>query len=76
LWFIHQCCEYFITFYIISRVRSLIFWENLRERSHLEDLGVDRRTIIKKGIQEIRWRVWAGLIWLGTGTDGETWQTS
>jgi hypothetical protein len=26
---------------------------------------------IKKVVQEIGWRAWTELIWLGTGTDGE-----
>jgi len=41
-----------MTFYIISRVRSLICWEKLRERSHFEDLGVDGRTILKRGFKK------------------------
>ena len=30
------------------------WWGNVREREHLEDPGVDRGGIIKKGLQEVR----------------------
>jgi len=32
------------------------WWENLRERDHLEDPGVDGRIIIKLDMQ--KWRMW------------------
>ena len=43
--------------------------EDLMERDHLEDLGVDERIILKW----IKWdeEVWNGFIWLRTGTKGE-----
>jgi len=47
-----------------------LYWGNLRERDHLEDPGVDGRTIL--GWIFKKWDVgaWTGLIWLMTGTDG------
>jgi hypothetical protein len=68
--FIRQCCEYCITFYIISRVRSLICWENLRERSRLEDLGVDGRTIFKKRGSRNRME---GVDWIDLARYKERW---
>jgi hypothetical protein len=46
------------------------WWGNLRERGHLENLGIDGRIILKWIFR--RWDVgaWTGLIWLRTGTGG------
>jgi len=44
------------------------WWGNLKERYHLEDLGIDRRIILKWILNKLDWRVWSGLIWLRTGT--------
>jgi hypothetical protein len=41
-----------------------IWWGNLRERSHLEDLDVD-----DMGVNSIE-RVWTSLIWLRIGRSG------
>jgi hypothetical protein len=41
-------------------------WVNLRERSHMEDTGVDGRIIFRKWIVGI----WTGSICLEIGTDG------
>jgi hypothetical protein len=40
------------------------------ERDHLEDLRVGGRIILKINLQEIRWGMWTGLIWLRIGTGG------
>jgi hypothetical protein len=32
-------------------------WGNVRERDHLEDLGVDGRIIVKLYLREIRWDI-------------------
>jgi hypothetical protein len=31
------------------------WWEDLRERDYLEDLGLDGRVILKMGLQEVSW---------------------
>jgi hypothetical protein len=43
--------------------------ENLRERDHLEDLGVEKM-IILKWIRTSFGSAWTGLIWLRIGTSG------
>ena len=50
----------------------VIWWENLRETYHLEDLGVDGRIILKFIFRKYqrRWK-WTGLIWLRIGTNSE-----
>jgi len=40
------------------------WWGNLRERGHLENLGVDG----KMHLQEFGWEAWTGLKWLRIGT--------
>ena len=45
------------------------WWENITERDHLEDPGVDGRImrwIFRKCVGE----AWTGLIWLRIGTGG------
>ena len=48
------------------------WWENLRERDHFEDLGVDGRIILRWIFR--KWDVggWNGSIWLRIGTFGGT----
>ena len=43
---------------------------NLRERGHLEDPGIDGKTIIKLDLQEIGCGAWTELSWLRIGTGG------
>jgi len=47
------------------------FWfGNLRERDHLEDLGVDGRIKLRWTFRKWDVRVLTGLIWLRIGTGG------
>jgi hypothetical protein len=39
-------------------------WENLRERDHLEEPGVDGRVILRWIIRKCDIGEWTGLIWL------------
>ena len=47
-----------------------LWWGNLRERDHLEYLGIDGRIILRWIFR--KWDVgeWTGLIWLRIGTGG------
>ena len=44
--------------------------EELRERGHLEDLGIDGMIILKWIFKTWYGEAWTGLIWLRIGTDG------
>jgi hypothetical protein len=46
------------------------WWGNLRERDHLEDLGVDERIILRCIVRKWDVSAWMGLIWFRIGTDG------
>jgi hypothetical protein len=46
-----------------GKVHTRFWWENLRERDHLENLIVDGWIILK---MYLGWGVWTGLIWLTT----------
>jgi hypothetical protein len=43
---------------------------NLKERDHLEGLGVDGRTVLNMDVEENVGWVLTGLIWLRKGTSG------
>jgi len=48
------------------------FWRgNLRERDHLEFLGIDGKILLRWIIRKWGVRVWTGLIWLRIGTGGD-----
>jgi len=48
-----------------------IFWlENLEERDHSDDLGVNGRTILEWILRKEGGWMWTGFIWLRIGTNG------
>jgi hypothetical protein len=47
-----------------------IWCGNLRERDNLEDLGVDRRIILRWIFKNWDVGAWTGSMWLGIGTGG------
>ena len=47
------------------------WWENLRERYHLGDPGVDGSKILRWIFRKWDVGVWTVSSWLGIGTDGE-----
>jgi len=53
--------------WVTSEIQRGFLWGGLNEREHFEDLGVDRRKILKCIFK--RWDVaaWVGLIWLMRG---------
>jgi hypothetical protein len=52
------------------RVACWVWWGDLKETGHLEDLGVDGSCNIITGLRKMGWRVWTGLIWLKIETGG------
>ena len=55
--------------YVVRREEGDLWWGILRERDHLEDVGVDG-TIYNKELENLDKRMWIGLIWLSIGTGG------
>jgi len=47
-----------------------ISWGNLKERYHVEDLGVDGRIILNRILKDWNRRAWPGFIWLSKETGG------
>jgi hypothetical protein len=46
------------------------WWGNLRERSHLEEQGVDRGIILKRMFS--KWN--RGMHWIGMAQDSDSWR--
>jgi len=45
------------------------FWyRNLKETCHLQDLGIERNTILESTLKKQDGRAWTGLIWLSQKT--------
>ena len=50
----------------VRELRTEFWWGDLRERGHLEDLGIDCRVILRWIFQEVRW---GGMVWIGLSQD-------
>jgi hypothetical protein len=48
-----------------------VFVENLREKAHLEDSGMDGKIILRSIFRKWNGGTWTGLIWLRIGTGVE-----
>ena len=53
-----------------SRGADRVWWGDLKERDHLEDLGVDWRIILKWVFRKWDGETWTGLIWIWIETGG------
>ena len=54
----------------IMNLASGFWWENLRERHHLGDPGLDGRIILRWIFRKWDVVAWSGSIWLRIGTGG------
>jgi hypothetical protein len=45
-------------------MHTILWFENLEGKDHLEDLGVDGKTILKLILWKLGGKVWNGYIWL------------
>jgi hypothetical protein len=50
--------------------KQRFWWENLSERNHLGDAGVDGRIILRQIFRKWELWVWTGLSWLRIETVG------
>ena len=51
-------------------MHARLWWVDPKEKGHLEDLGVDRRAILKLIFKKWDGEAWTGLVWLSTGAGG------
>jgi hypothetical protein len=56
--------------YVRQELHTRFWWGGVREREHLETLGVDGRIILKLLFKKRDGEAWTGFIWLGIGTVG------
>ena len=54
----------------VMRVHAGFWWGDLRERDHLEDVGLDCRIILKMNLQEVGLGAWTELMLLRIMTVG------
>ena len=48
-------------------MHTVVYWEDMKHRDHLEDSGVGGRMVLKWIFKIFAGSVWTVLIWLGTG---------
>jgi hypothetical protein len=53
-----------------GEVDTGFWWENLREKHHLEEPGLDGKVILRWIIRKWDVGTWTGLIWLRIGIGG------
>jgi hypothetical protein len=53
-----------------GEVHTEFWWDNLRERDHLEVLDVNGRIIFKWIFRKWNGEVWTGFLWIRIRTDG------
>jgi hypothetical protein len=53
-----------------GEVHAGFWWETLRERGHMEDLGLDGRVTLKLVYKKYDSKAWTGLMLLKRGTSG------
>jgi len=53
-----------------GEVHKGFWWENLRERNHLEDPNVDGRIVLKWVLKKCVGGTYTGFVWLWIGTRG------
>jgi hypothetical protein len=53
-----------------KRVSYWVWWGNLRESDHLEDLGLSGKIILKRVFKQSVGRTWIRLILFGIGNSG------
>jgi hypothetical protein len=52
-------------------MHTWFWWEKWRERDHLQDIRVNRRTIFERMLKNSVGRALNGMIWLRIGIGGE-----
>jgi hypothetical protein len=47
-----------------GELHAVFWWEDLMEKEHLEDPGLDRKIILKLIFKKWHGKIWTGVIWL------------
>jgi hypothetical protein len=54
----------------VEEIRTDFSSEDVNGSRHVQDLGIDERTIVKLIIMKYNGGVWTGFIWIWMGTNG------